>query len=235
MTACLKVEALGPAALGRRVKPFEEEGCGGQWARGQGAAHIHPDPRTSQVLLQAEDRVHRIGQSSSVSIHYLVAKGTADDYLWYGQPLGLSRAHSRDLFPLLPDSSCQCLQGPMQKAQERCPPTTAVTVPGLLLNTHSRLAGCLRNKAMWLPSHWPGRGWGGGAIVMCGYRFASKTLCPSHGSTARHGDVPLCPGTGRPSSSAADHPERVAHPGPCMLSPKQKLPKCSFPMPFTPS
>ncbi|GAB5575964.1 SWI/SNF-related matrix-associated actin-dependent regulator of chromatin subfamily A-like protein 1 isoform X1 [Prionailurus iriomotensis] len=34
------------------------------------------------VLLQAEDRVHRIGQSSSVSIHYLVAKGTADDYLW---------------------------------------------------------------------------------------------------------------------------------------------------------
>nr|KAF6497834.1 SWI/SNF related, matrix associated, actin dependent regulator of chromatin, subfamily a like 1 [Rousettus aegyptiacus] len=34
------------------------------------------------VLMQAEDRVHRIGQSSSVGIHYLVAKGTADDYLW---------------------------------------------------------------------------------------------------------------------------------------------------------
>ncbi|XP_036872336.2 SWI/SNF-related matrix-associated actin-dependent regulator of chromatin subfamily A-like protein 1 isoform X1 [Manis javanica] len=34
------------------------------------------------VLIQAEDRVHRIGQSSSVSIHYLVARGTADDYLW---------------------------------------------------------------------------------------------------------------------------------------------------------
>ncbi|XP_048341561.1 SWI/SNF-related matrix-associated actin-dependent regulator of chromatin subfamily A-like protein 1 [Sphaerodactylus townsendi] len=34
------------------------------------------------VLLQAEDRVHRIGQTSSVDIHYLVAKGTADDYLW---------------------------------------------------------------------------------------------------------------------------------------------------------
>nr|XP_033802534.1 SWI/SNF-related matrix-associated actin-dependent regulator of chromatin subfamily A-like protein 1 [Geotrypetes seraphini]XP_033802535.1 SWI/SNF-related matrix-associated actin-dependent regulator of chromatin subfamily A-like protein 1 [Geotrypetes seraphini]XP_033802537.1 SWI/SNF-related matrix-associated actin-dependent regulator of chromatin subfamily A-like protein 1 [Geotrypetes seraphini] len=34
------------------------------------------------VLIQAEDRVHRIGQSSSVNIHYLVAKGTADDYLW---------------------------------------------------------------------------------------------------------------------------------------------------------
>ncbi|KAM4626452.1 SWI/SNF-related matrix-associated actin-dependent regulator of chromatin subfamily A-like protein 1 [Discoglossus pictus] len=34
------------------------------------------------VLIQAEDRVHRIGQTSSVNIHYLVAKGTADDFLW---------------------------------------------------------------------------------------------------------------------------------------------------------
>ncbi|XP_036425590.1 SWI/SNF-related matrix-associated actin-dependent regulator of chromatin subfamily A-like protein 1 [Colossoma macropomum] len=34
------------------------------------------------ILIQAEDRVHRIGQTSSVDIHYLVAKGTADDYLW---------------------------------------------------------------------------------------------------------------------------------------------------------
>uniref|UniRef100_A0A8C6WXU2 SWI/SNF-related matrix-associated actin-dependent regulator of chromatin subfamily A-like protein 1 n=1 Tax=Neogobius melanostomus TaxID=47308 RepID=A0A8C6WXU2_9GOBI len=35
------------------------------------------------VLIQAEDRVHRIGQTSNVNIHYLVAKGTADDHLWY--------------------------------------------------------------------------------------------------------------------------------------------------------
>ncbi|KAF6362206.1 SWI/SNF related, matrix associated, actin dependent regulator of chromatin, subfamily a like 1 [Rhinolophus ferrumequinum] len=34
------------------------------------------------VLMQAEDRVHRIGQLSSVGIHYLVARGTADDYIW---------------------------------------------------------------------------------------------------------------------------------------------------------
>uniref|UniRef100_A0A8C4HQK8 SWI/SNF-related matrix-associated actin-dependent regulator of chromatin subfamily A-like protein 1 n=1 Tax=Dicentrarchus labrax TaxID=13489 RepID=A0A8C4HQK8_DICLA len=35
------------------------------------------------VLIQAEDRVHRIGQTSNVNIHYLVAKGSADDHLWY--------------------------------------------------------------------------------------------------------------------------------------------------------
>lgn len=34
-------------------------------------------------LAQAEDRVHRIGQTKPVDVRYLVAKHTADDYLWY--------------------------------------------------------------------------------------------------------------------------------------------------------
>lgn len=34
------------------------------------------------VLLQAEDRAHRIGQCDSVNVHYLLAKGTTDDTIW---------------------------------------------------------------------------------------------------------------------------------------------------------
>jgi len=37
---------------------------------------------TPGTLLQAEDRVHRIGQKSNVTIQYLLAKGTLDDELW---------------------------------------------------------------------------------------------------------------------------------------------------------
>ncbi|KAK1133916.1 hypothetical protein K0M31_011702 [Melipona bicolor] len=34
------------------------------------------------ILCQAENRVHRIGQDKDVTIQYLIAKRTADDYLW---------------------------------------------------------------------------------------------------------------------------------------------------------
>ncbi|WUR02612.1 chromatin-remodeling complex ATPase-like protein [Vairimorpha necatrix] len=42
-------------------------------------AELYWNPGT---LLQAEDRIHRIGQSSNVDIHYLVCKGTVDEYVW---------------------------------------------------------------------------------------------------------------------------------------------------------
>ena len=35
-----------------------------------------------QILFQAEDRVHRIGQRRPVVIHYLVARQTCDDTMW---------------------------------------------------------------------------------------------------------------------------------------------------------
>ncbi|XP_078321466.1 SWI/SNF-related matrix-associated actin-dependent regulator of chromatin subfamily A-like protein 1 [Crassostrea virginica] len=34
------------------------------------------------VLVQAEDRAHRMRQRDMVNVHYLVARGTADDHLW---------------------------------------------------------------------------------------------------------------------------------------------------------
>jgi SWI/SNF-related matrix-associated actin-dependent regulator 1 of chromatin subfamily A len=37
---------------------------------------------TPGLLLQAEDRVHRIGQTSAVNIHYLVGRGTLDERVW---------------------------------------------------------------------------------------------------------------------------------------------------------
>ena len=35
-----------------------------------------------QILMQAEDRAHRIGQQDNVTVHDLVARNTADDFVW---------------------------------------------------------------------------------------------------------------------------------------------------------
>lgn len=37
---------------------------------------------TPGICIQAEDRVHRIGQSNSVNVQYLVGRGTVDEILW---------------------------------------------------------------------------------------------------------------------------------------------------------
>ena len=37
---------------------------------------------TPGTLVQAEDRVHRIGQPNSVNVYYLHAKGSIDDIIW---------------------------------------------------------------------------------------------------------------------------------------------------------
>ncbi|KAK3611454.1 hypothetical protein CHS0354_032734 [Potamilus streckersoni] len=37
---------------------------------------------TPGVMIQCEDRAHRIGQTSSIPVHYLVAKDTMDEWVW---------------------------------------------------------------------------------------------------------------------------------------------------------
>ena len=37
---------------------------------------------TPGMMVQCEDRAHRIGQTSCVAVHYLVAKDTMDEWVW---------------------------------------------------------------------------------------------------------------------------------------------------------
>ena len=37
---------------------------------------------TPGVMIQCEDRAHRIGQTATVAIHYLVARETMDEWVW---------------------------------------------------------------------------------------------------------------------------------------------------------
>ena len=37
---------------------------------------------TPGILEQCEDRAHRIGQINSIHVHYLVARGTMDEWIW---------------------------------------------------------------------------------------------------------------------------------------------------------
>lgn len=49
------------------------------------------------VLVQAEDRAHRIGQNDAVNVHYLLAQGTTDDSIW---PLILRKLNTLELVGL---------------------------------------------------------------------------------------------------------------------------------------
>jgi len=42
-------------------------------------AELHYTPG---IMVQAEDRAHRIGRVGDVNIEYLIAPGTADDWIW---------------------------------------------------------------------------------------------------------------------------------------------------------
>ena len=57
-------------------------------------------------VLQAEDRVHRIGQPNAVNIHYLLGRHSLDDLLW---PMLVKKSgHRCHTHTLLAPPRCAC-------------------------------------------------------------------------------------------------------------------------------
>lgn len=69
--------------------------------------------------MQAEDRAHRIGQTDSVTVQYLLARGTTDDRIW---PLILGKLATLEQVGLSKNDfgdMCQIEHDPLQPTIER--------------------------------------------------------------------------------------------------------------------
>ena len=57
---------------------------------------------TPGELEQCEDRAHRIGQTGTVNVHYLVAKGTLDEWVWSALARKVNFNHYNLIIVILP-------------------------------------------------------------------------------------------------------------------------------------
>ena len=96
------------------------------------------------TLVQAEDRVHRVGQAASVNIHYLHAEDTIDDIIWpnvqnklelVGQMLDGKNDGRMSISPLVRNPGQRTLHKHLQKTGTTGPvpepgPASAPALPG---------------------------------------------------------------------------------------------------------